>query len=104
MDGDDSASPVGKRQRTSIVDAGLLEALGEREGIVTGVVTISEISDDRRRTLLTVEVGEADDLVVLVKGGAEGMVCPLFASIDRYREAALQGPIFLSSQWGAEIL
>lgn len=74
MDGDGSASQVGKRQRKSIVDAGLLEALGEREGIFTGVVTISEISDDRRRTLLTVEVGEADDLVVLVKGGADSFV------------------------------
>lgn len=62
------------RQRTSIVDTELLDELGEREGIITGVVNISEISEDRRRTLLTIEVGEAEDLVVLVKGGADSFV------------------------------
>lgn len=64
----------GPRQRTSIVDVELLDELGEREGIITGVVKISEISEDRRRTLLTIEVGEAEDLVVLVKGGADTFV------------------------------
>src|SRR3546814_9510529 len=48
--------------------------VGEREDIITGVVKISEISEDRRRTLLTIEVGEAEDLVVLVKGGADSFV------------------------------
>ncbi|RIV78767.1 hypothetical protein D2V04_08245 [Pelagerythrobacter aerophilus] len=52
----------------------MLDELGEREGIITGVVKISEISEDRRRTLLTIEVGEAEDLVVLVKGGADSFV------------------------------
>src|SRR3546814_9996673 len=64
----------GSRQRTSIVDVGLLDEVGEREDIITGVVKISEISEDRRRTLLTIEVGEAEDLVVLVKGGADSFV------------------------------
>src|SRR3546814_4288579 len=50
------------------------DLVGEREDIITGVVKISEISEDRRRTLLTIEVGEAEDLVVLVKGGADSFV------------------------------
>src|SRR3546814_8565501 len=50
------------------------DLVGEREDIITGVVKISEISEDRRRTLLTIEVGEAEDLVVLVQGVADTFV------------------------------
>jgi hypothetical protein len=61
-------------ERTSSVDPELLQELGERDGIIAGVVKISEISEDRRRTLLTVEVAEPEDLVILVKGGADSFV------------------------------
>ena len=74
MDVAGQSGSSGARQRTSIVDVELLDELGEREGIITGVVKISEICEDRRRTLLTIEVGEAEDLVVLVKGGADTFV------------------------------
>lgn len=62
------------RAQASVMDAGLTEELGEREGIITGVVKISEISEDRKNTLLTVEVGESEDLVILVKGGADSFI------------------------------
>ena len=74
MDMTGQSASSGPDQRTSIVDAGLIDELGEREGIITGVVKISEISVDRRRTLLTIEVGETEDLVILVKGGADSFV------------------------------
>lgn len=74
MDLAGQSAPSDPGQRTSIVDAGLIDELGEREGIITGVVKISEISEDRRRTLLTIEVGEPEDLIVLVKGGADTFV------------------------------
>lgn len=74
MDVEGLSGATESRLRTSIADAELLDELGEREGIITGVVRISEISEDRRRTLLTIEVGEAEDLVVLVKGGADSFV------------------------------
>lgn len=74
MDMAGQSASSGPGHRTSIVDAGLIDELGEREGIITGVVKISEISEDRRRTLLTIEVGETEDLVILVKGGADSFV------------------------------
>ncbi|WP_147270807.1 hypothetical protein [Alteripontixanthobacter maritimus] len=54
---------------------------GKDRDYIFGVVIASEISEDRRRTLLTIAAGEPESLVVLVSGGADSFL-EKFVRID----------------------
>lgn len=54
-------------------------SLGVNQAFVLGVVTLIEISPDRKRSILSMAVGESDELVLLVRGAAKFLVGKLVA-------------------------
>jgi hypothetical protein len=49
----------------------LASQLGQKEGLITGVVQSSEVSKDRRQTILEIEIGADQPLSLLIRGGAD---------------------------------
>ena len=70
---------------TQLVSADLAAQLGVHEQLVTGVVCMSEVSKDRRLTILNITIGEDQSLTLLIKGGASALVGQLvvIACTDR---------------------
>lgn len=67
-------SKVGQASATFEISPDLNEQLGDHGTLITGVATKSEISKDRRQTILSLAVGEPEELVLLIKGGADSFV------------------------------
>lgn len=57
-----------------LISPELKAQLGEHEGLVTGVVGATEISKDRRKTILEIITGADETLSILVRGGADSML------------------------------
>lgn len=90
---------VGQASPTFEISPDLSEQLGDQGTLITGVATKSEISKDRRQTILSLAVGESEELVLLIKGGADSFVgritivdCPK-RTIHRTDDARLVLPI-----------
>lgn len=58
----------------SPISSELKAKLGANENLVTGVVRLSEISKDRRQTILEVNIGADEALSILIKGGADSLL------------------------------
>lgn len=65
------------------------------EGLVTGVVSATEISKDRRQTILEIVTGADETLSILVKGGADSMLGQpvIIAPDDRLIHSAVIGRV-----------
>jgi len=68
------AEPVSGTKDTPLISPDLLAQLGEHRGLITGVVKGSEISKDRRQTILEIILGADEALSILVKGGANSLL------------------------------
>ena len=68
-----------------LISPDLAAQLGVHEQLVTGVVCMSEVSKDRRLTILNIIIGEGQSLTLLIKGGASALVGQLIviACADR---------------------
>lgn len=65
---------VGEASSSFEISAALRSQLGDHGNLITAVATKSEISKDRQQTILSLAVGEAEELVLLIKGGADSFV------------------------------
>lgn len=54
-----------------IISPELRQQLGVKSGTITGVVRTSEVSKDRRLTILEIVVGDSEAISLLIKGGAD---------------------------------
>ena len=59
---------------TQLVSPDVAAQLGVHEQLVTGVVCMSEVSKDRRLTIINILIGEGQALTILIKGGADSLI------------------------------
>lgn len=70
MDAKPQIATVNSSPRASIIEPHLLQTLGEKTSTLVGVVTALEVRRDHKQTIVSVDVGEAEDLILLVRNSA----------------------------------
>lgn len=69
---DESLPKIGesKNERGSAIHPDLLASFGTKKSVLAGVVTALEVRKDHKQTIVTVDVGEEEKLVLLVQNSA----------------------------------